>query len=139
MTTGREAARDLRYGRRAGRWGNEWTGRVAELLAALDRDRTRARELDRTDPLPDGSKRWPDRHDFEARNRPTTREQWQGLARMAKARHAAGLPLSDLDAEALDRHPKPASAFFPDSDFSTVTGARPSLRASSGGPEAPGA
>lgn len=106
------SVRDLYYGRQGGRWAD--TGRTdadetARLFANL---REKNRRLDRTDPLPDRDrtdgrdgrvsvKRWPDPADWTASLRPTTADEWDGAARMAEARQLAGLPLNDLDREAL--------------------------------------
>lgn len=40
-----------------------------------------------------------------ARPGPGSRAEWAGLARMARARLHAGQPLTDLDLEAIRRHP----------------------------------
>lgn len=37
--------------------------------------------------------------------------EWEGAARMAAARRAAGVPLAAYDRDALDRHPEPRSSF----------------------------
>ena len=90
-------ARDLRYGRRGGRWASDETGKLDEVLAAIDAAR-RAK-----------GDEWPQPHDRTARLRPSTSEGWQGRARMAAARRAAGLDLNDLDLEALAMWPDPPS------------------------------
>lgn len=40
---------------------------------------------------------------------PAGGQEWEGLARMAQARQAAGLPLTDNDRIALHAHPNPRS------------------------------
>lgn len=94
------SARDLRYGRRGGRWASDETGELDEVLDAIDAAR-RAKGDD-----------WPKPHDRTARLRPETTVEWQGLARQALARDAAGVALSDLDREALDMYPNPPSGVF---------------------------
>lgn len=97
MTAGRAAARDLRYGRRGGRWA-EGTGSLEALeeIAAL-----RARTIDAHRRDPKKNPPWPS-HDVEDRA-PKTAEEWQGRARMARARQAAGVPLDHVDRMALHR------------------------------------
>lgn len=102
------AARDLRYGRRGGRWADNDAGQ--DLAAWMDRTRTHHRHLDRTEPRADGTKRWPDRHDAAARLRPTTTAEWEGAARMAKARRPEDR--NALDREALERVPNPPSGLL---------------------------
>lgn len=117
------SVRDLYYGRQGGRWAD--SGRTdaeqTSLLFANLREKNQA--LDKTDPLPDRDrtdgqdgkvsvKRWPDPVDWQANNRPTTADQWSGAARMAKARELTGLPLNDLDREALDVCPDPPSGLL---------------------------
>lgn len=46
---------------------------------------------------------------YQARLRPTDDAEWEGAARMAKARERAGIPLNGLDREALERCPVPPS------------------------------
>lgn len=81
-------ARDVVWGRRGGRWAGRPVGNLA---AEVEQVRARARTA--------GT--WPELH-HTGRSRPTEQVQWQGLARMAAARAAAGRPLSPLDIEALD-------------------------------------
>lgn len=114
------SATDIRYGRRGGRWANHASG---ELLAELDELRddhqaagtwpqplevagrthpdtiARARAHDRTCPArhPE-SEACPAQVDAE-----DLAELWDGRARMAAARGAAGVPLDDIDLEALAR------------------------------------
>lgn len=118
------SARDLRYSRRGGRWADPGRTDADELLTLFADLREKNRRLDRTDPLPerartDGQagtvpvKRWPDPPDWQANNRPSTVEEWEGAARMAKARDRAGIPLNGLDREALDRCPNPPSGLLP--------------------------
>lgn len=110
------SARDLRYGRRGGRWADSEAG--TDMAASFARTRDYYQRLDRDDPLPDRTaedgtvvpqRRWPTVHDRTARLRPTTTAEWQGLARQALARQAAGVPLTALDVEALDMYPDPPS------------------------------
>lgn len=98
MSTGREAARDLRYGRRGGRWASSATGKTDEILATFARLRN--------DPSVD----WPDRT-AAGPSTPSTPEEWNGRARIAQALVDAGSPLTPTDAEALSRVPNPTSAF----------------------------
>lgn len=117
MAHGKDAARDLRYGRRGGRWA---TGDPADAtLAYLDTARSRG--------LADGT--WPDgtpkgNRECTVRGcgRPVSEHQppcvWcgrspehhapgevdveiAGKARMARARQRAGVALTDLDRDAL--------------------------------------
>lgn len=90
-------ARDIRYGRRGGRWADGDAGSLDEVLDAF----AAARRSMGDD--------WPQPQDRTARLRPTTTEGWEGRARMAEARRAAGLELNDLDREALDMVPDPPS------------------------------
>ena len=116
-----QAARDLRYGRRGGRWADRGTG---QLLAELRLLRNRARAAGEwPEPVDHARLFHPDTiaaaraHDRDcpvARHRKGERctavvdradlaEVWAGRARMARARHAAGRPLSLVDLEALRR------------------------------------
>lgn len=90
-------ARDVRYGRRGGRWADGDAGSLDEVLDAFAAARRSAGD------------RWPKPQDRTAHLRPTSNEGWQGLARMALARRAAGLDLAPLDLEALDMYPDPPS------------------------------
>lgn len=91
------SARDLRYGRRGGRWADGDAGELDQVLDAFAAARRAAGDD------------WPKPQDRTAHLRPTTNEGWQGLARMATARRAAGLDLTTLDREALDMYPDPPS------------------------------
>lgn len=117
MAHGKDAARDTRYGRRGGRWAD---GTPVDLaLFEIDKARERG--------LADGT--WPDdtpKGDRECTvkdcGRPVAEHsgpcrfcgrapehhadgdielERAGRVRMARARHAAGLPLSDVDIEVL--------------------------------------
>lgn len=106
MAHGSEAARDLRYGRRAGGWlPPGWTpGSSVKFLRDL-RERMGG-ELLTEEAL-----------EFRDQRRRLEREHpdlvpglgtpWEGQARMAEARRTAGLPLDAIDLEALRRHPEP--------------------------------
>lgn len=85
-----------RYGRQGGGW-TESTGRVSDALAAIDRLRQQGKK--------DGT--WPELS-AGAQFRPKEGDEgynWAGAARMARARLEAGVPLTDIDHEAL-RRPK---------------------------------
>jgi hypothetical protein len=114
------AARDLRYGRRGGRWATHSAGQLLAELRLL-RNRLRA------------AGEWPDPVDLarlfhpdtiaaaRAHERSCTGKHrkgepctatvdpddlaalWAGRARMARARRAAGQPLNDVDLDALRR------------------------------------
>lgn len=119
MAHGKEAARDLRYGRRGGRWADDDTGTIADDVADL-RNAHQRRHTDqpcdqhRIDQGKAPSCPWchPELLDTvldgPGGRRPTGDVEWEGLARMADAKRAAGGTLTDLEAEALDRHPAPA-------------------------------
>lgn len=99
------SARDLRYGRRAGRWAHHGSGTLLEELAAAKA--AHVRENARrgcTCPLCD-----PTGHPAIGIERPTSPDGWRAAARMAHARHAAGAHLSDVDREAIRRHPRTPS------------------------------
>lgn len=113
------SARDVRYGRRGGRWADASAGKVAAALAEIDEARTRARRLDRSDPLADGAKRWPDPHTHISR--PVGDDEWEGRARMAAARESAGLDLNDIDRQALVRFPNPRSGVTGRRDIGAVS------------------
>lgn len=115
-----DAARDLRYGRRAGRWASDLAGNVKSILADFDRLRH--------DPDVD----WPNPAEAGP-HRPSTPDEWNGRARLAQARADAGLPLNSLDAEALSRVPNPTSTFDPNVPFGEA------FAADRGWPLAPGA
>jgi hypothetical protein len=76
-------ARDVLYGRQGGGWLPDKPAR----------------------PVPEGHERTP--VDLTDRFRPETDDDWEGKARMAKARQAAGASLSAVDLQALDRYPDP--------------------------------
>jgi hypothetical protein len=115
-----DAARDLRYGRRGGRWATTGAG---QLLAELRLLRNRLRAAGEwPDPIdtarlfhPDtiAAVRAHDRHCAGKHRRGETctaqvdpddlAALWAGRARMARARRAAGQPLNDVDHEALRR------------------------------------
>lgn len=69
------------------------------VIAELNKVRRAAKLADKTDPLPDGRRRWPD--PTKSGWRPSTPDEWAGWARVARARELAGVPLDDLDREAL--------------------------------------
>lgn len=117
------AARDLRYGRRGGRWADPDRTDATETARIFANLREKNHRLDRDDPLPgrdrtDGQpgtvpvRRWPDPTDWQANNRPETVDEWQGRARMAAARRAAGLDLDEVDLEALEMWPDPPSGLL---------------------------
>jgi hypothetical protein len=115
-----DAARDLRYGRRGGRWATPGAGQLLAELRLL-RNRLRA------------AGEWPEPVDLarlfhpdtiaaaRAHERSCTGKHrkdetcpaqvnasdlaaiWAGRARMARARRTAGQPLNDVDLEALRR------------------------------------
>lgn len=90
-------ARDIRYGRRAGRWADGSSAdKVLEELAAM-RERTIAAH--KRDPKKNPP--WPSLA-VDVRE-PKTDEEWAGRARMARARQAAGVHLDHLDRVALRR------------------------------------
>jgi hypothetical protein len=81
-----QKARDVAYGRRAGRWANDQAPSLDKLRRTHTAD-------------------WPE-HDLPDRG-PSTPAEWEGLARMAAARRAAGQPLTNNDELALTRYPHP--------------------------------
>lgn len=90
MTT---TATDLRHGRRGGGWQ---TTTARQALAAIGQARQKAGDD------------WPEHADRTSvfdRDHATV-DDWEGRARMAHARRAAGVPLDDIDLEALDHYPK---------------------------------
>jgi hypothetical protein len=118
-------ARDIRYGRRGGRWANPGNSLHAQALAgALAASRAGRRPVD----LAVGVLFHPEAiarqraHQRGCTHGPDTRcpavpdpgdlaELWAGRARMATARLTAGQPLDRLDRHALDLHaPKGAAA-----------------------------
>lgn len=118
------SVRDLYYGRQGGRWADGGRTDAEETAQLFFNLREKNQRLDRDDPLPnrdrtDGQpgtvvvKRWPSPIDWRANLRPTTPEGWVGIARMAKARHLAGIQLDDLDREALSVCPDPPSGLLP--------------------------
>jgi hypothetical protein len=50
VSSGKDAVRDLRYGRRGGRWANEQSGKVGEVLDSLHRERMAAIRYDLAHP-----------------------------------------------------------------------------------------
>lgn len=93
------AARDLRYGRRGGRWANDVSGNVETILDGFDA-------------LRQSSPDWPDPSSNQTRE-PETEEEWEGRSRLAQARALAGLELNPTDRRALELCPRPPSAFRP--------------------------
>jgi hypothetical protein len=123
-------ARDIRYGRRGGRWADPQAGRLLEAVTqarAADRDRqavdldasvlfhpetiaqTRAHQRRRPGTCAKdkaGSKAERRRVDCTCRPDPEDLAAvWAGRARMARARRNTGQPLDDIDRQALARHP----------------------------------
>lgn len=94
MSSSRDRARDLRYGRRGGRWATDATGKVDEILDTFDR-------------LRQSSDDWPDLSDAGPGALPA-----EGAARMAHARARAGLELTRADRAALRAFPRPASGLL---------------------------
>ncbi|MBP7594326.1 MAG: hypothetical protein KA755_01605 [Candidatus Microthrix sp.] len=94
------SARDLRYGRRGGRWATSENGHLDEVLATF----AAARRSEGDD--------WPKLQNDTDRLRPSTTEEWQGLARQARARDLAGVELTALDREALEMYPNPPSGLL---------------------------
>lgn len=114
------AARDLRYGRRAGRWANNGAGKLlAELRLLRNRLKTTGdwpQPVDLTRLFHPDTIATARAHDHHCTGRHRKDEAcpakadpedldaiWAGRARMALARHAAGQPLSMLDLEAIRR------------------------------------
>lgn len=90
MAHGKAAARDLQWGRQGGGW-QEATG--AEAIEAIAAARAAGQ----------ASGTWPD---TDPRSfAPTDELGWIGVARMARARRAAGVPLSATDLQALEAYP----------------------------------
>lgn len=119
MSHGKDAARDLRYGRRGGRWADDGTGYLLDELAAHREAHQRRHDDEPCDQGHIDKGRapycpWchPELHDTALDGpgavRPDTDDGWVGRARMAAAKHAAGGTLTDLEAEALRMHPEPA-------------------------------
>lgn len=103
MTSSKEWVRDKRYGRRAGRWANsERVDEALEAIAAMRLAAIAAHQAnpEKCPPWPSGR---PTDHD------PKSDDDWEALARMARARLAAGSHLTALDHEALSMHPNPRS------------------------------
>lgn len=114
-------ARDIRYGRGGGRWKDDarpvpegYESRAQDLSPlALFHPDTRARDMahrdrprvERMASCPaDGKGGHVD--DCTCEPDPAVLEDlWRGVARMANARRDAGVSLSALDRQALDRHP----------------------------------
>lgn len=62
MSHGKEAARDLRYGRRGGRWAGTASGHVDKVLVSIHAERMKAirHDLDEPEDAKDPTKRkWP--------------------------------------------------------------------------------
>lgn len=113
------AARDLRYGRRAGRWASQGAGQLlAELRLLRNRMKASGRWPETVDltrlfhPDTIGRSRAHDRDCKVSRHRkdqPCTAVAdpadvaalWDGRAHMARARQAAGQPLTVIDLQAL--------------------------------------
>lgn len=105
MAHGREAARDLRYGRQGGRW---LPPGVTPGTAVADLDRLRRRHRAAHRENPEAVKPWPDASSAPDLGNPDNAAcgmTWEGLARMAHARWAAGAELTAHDLEAIRRHP----------------------------------
>jgi hypothetical protein len=111
MSHGREAARDLRYGRRGGRWADSGSGHLLEELA----DAKAAHRCDTPKAAASCALCTPGLNDQTLVPRPTDETGWRAAARMAHARAAAGAPVSDLDREAMLRHPRTPS-LWPDGE-----------------------
>ena len=99
MSTGKAAARDIRYGRRGGRWADEGSTRADDALASIAAMREKTIAAHERDPKKNPP--WPSLVD-DVRE-PKTDEEWAGRARMARARQAAGVHLDHLDRVALRR------------------------------------
>lgn len=123
------SARDIRYGRRGGRWADPEAGRLLDAVtgarAASDRQpvdadasvlfhpstiaRHRAHERRRPGTCAKddaGSKA--ERHRTDCTCQPDPEDLaaiWAGRARMARARRNTGQVLDDIDRQALARHP----------------------------------
>jgi hypothetical protein len=112
---------DLRYGRRGGRWASPDAGHHAQAITDAMTAGGGAGERPRVELDPErlfhpetiARARAHDRSCRHGRNDPCPAEPdpadlaaiWAGRARMARARRAAGAPLSDLDRQALAMHP----------------------------------
>lgn len=124
------SARDIRYGRRGGRWAAPEAGRLLDAVtgartAASDRQpvdadasvlfhpntiaRHRAHERRRPGSCAkDKAASKADRRSVECSCRPDPEDLaaiWAGRARMARARRNTGQVLDDIDRQALARHP----------------------------------
>jgi hypothetical protein len=114
------AARDLRYGRRGGRWADRGAGQLVDELRALRRQLEAAGEW--PEPVDFGRLFHPETiaaaraHERSCSSKHSKGEDcparvdpddlaalWAGQARMARARRAAGQLLNAIDVEALDR------------------------------------
>lgn len=100
MSAGKAAARDTRYGRRGGGWAEPGTGTGSDLVSELDHIRTRAIEAHRRNPGKNPP--WPDTYATSDRG-PKTDAEWEGRARMARARNHVGALLDSIDRQALER------------------------------------
>lgn len=111
-------ARDIRYGRQGGRWATDipampdYDHRAfdpASLIRDPDlRARSAAHAALASKPARLLCPANESRHVADCTCRPTseqTADEWSGQARMARARKAAGVRLTALDLQALDRYP----------------------------------
>lgn len=105
-------AADARYGRRGGGWVDKGFA-PGEGVADIARIRRAHAARVKRDPK---AKPWPDLQKLETLWRPTTEDEWEGRARMAMARQAAGVELDSIDQQALARFPDPPSVWFPDEE-----------------------
>lgn len=99
-------AGDVRYGRQGGGWvASGFT--PGDGVADIDKIRRRTKKAHKTDAAKNPP--WPDLEKISRTFTPTSDEEWEGRARMARARLAAGVPLDAIDDEALARAERNAS------------------------------
>lgn len=117
VSGGKDAALDIRYGRGGGRRAGS-----PHLLVELRRERARLQRAgrwmvvdDRDCTVTDCARKIADHAEpcrvcgrSPEHHKPGEEDlEWEGKARMARARLAAGRPLATVDHEALDRFPEP--------------------------------
>lgn len=88
-----------RYGRQGGGWTDHDGTYAKDALATIAKLRAAGLAAGTWPKLPEGAA------SFRRPNDGDEGYTWDGAARMARARQAAGLPLTPIDVEALDRCP----------------------------------